>query len=170
MTVSSSPSAVSCAPPTPNGPSSVTCERSPSCVQRRLALKPWSAAATATRPRSAKCSSDCSCGRRTSHLSPGGSAGGRLRQPASTVRAAAASRGALLRIGNEPLDRRFERFGIRLARQRCRKHAARLGLLAAHPQGFAPVRGDLWIVTERIGVSERGGGALGVALTKLHPA
>src|SRR5262249_54508831 len=158
------PVAVSCAPPTPSGPSRVTSERAPSCVQCRFALKPSLPAATATRPRSWKCVSDCSCGRLTSQLAEGGGAGGSVRQPASTATAAAPSRSPLLRIGNEPLDSRFKWLGIRFAGERCRPHAAGIGLLAAHPQGLAPVGGDLGVVTERISVRQRRGSAPGITL------
>src|SRR4029077_19339890 len=170
MTVRSSPEAVSCAPPTPSGPPSVTSERSRVWVQRRLALKPSPPAATATRPRSAKCSRDCSCGRRISQLTPGGGAGGSVRHPASTASSAAPSRSALLRIGNEALDGGLEWFGVRITRKCGRPYAASLGLLAVHPQGFAPVCGDLGIVPERVGVRESERGALGITLTELHPA
>ena len=123
-------------PPMPSGPSSATALRGPLLDQRSLALKPSLPAATRDVPLSWKCASACSCGRRSGQgadVARQAAAGGSVTAASELSPGSASTRrptagAAAHRAGGHRYERRLQRLGIRLARQRRGPDVARLRL------------------------------------------
>ena len=59
---------------------------------------------------------------------------------------------------------------VRVARESLGPHVARLSFIAALPECFAQMRGDVRVLPECVGVREDRHGAAGVAALEAHPA